>query len=40
MFKEIIGEISFFKQQAINIRTHLLTNMLYAMVLRVYAEQL
>lgn len=33
MIKKLIGEITFFKQQTLNIRTLLLTNMLYAMIL-------
>lgn len=33
MIKKLKGEIHFFKQQALNIRTLLLTNMLYAMIL-------
>lgn len=33
MFKKLIGEITFFKHQTLNIRTLLLTNMLYAIIL-------
>lgn len=33
MIKKLIGEIAFFKQQTLNIRTLLLTNMLYGMIL-------